>query len=600
MIITQGKKAIAPNSWLYLKIDGLEYIDAEGIYDYNFSFVFYGDDIDSNNELSQSNSALNILPDYLININNSYGFNQLDSGESIISKNLLNIKYNANRNANDTIFAYNENGYLISFKKIRIDIPSKETLIDANIDLLNVNENATILFTVSDEGGNLVDGGNISIYIDGELLTILDIENGKGLLNISFENPGNYSILANYSCDGSFYLNSTFSSTISVYDESNLIVKHTGDDALDIQRAIDNANPGDTIQLGNYNYINVSNLNITKDISIISDGASVSCLDNSVAIFNIIPLSENGPSKVTVRGINFILSNGDIVVLLNAENSSNPLAIDVSELNFINNSVSLINDSIVAESINIVQLESERAILSPSNEININGNNIIAGINPFEFVVTSVTNGSSTNVPSGGNLDKKLATFIDYEDMVTVAVDTDTDGRIGDNFTITLKDSNGKALANKDVKFGFNGKIYNKTTDDEGKAILQINLKRADIYTFAVSFQGDDLYNGSFAVAKITVNKQKGNLAVPNKSYKVSVNTKSLTATFKSASGKLVANKKVSFTINGKTYTATTNAKGVASVNVSLNKKGTYNFTAKFAGDNTYAAITKTAKLTLN
>ena len=195
---------------------------------------------------------------------------------------------------------------------------------------------------------------------------------------------------------------------------------------------------------------------------------------------------------------------------------------------------------------------------------------------------------------------EKLATVIEYEDMNTTAIDSSIEPGTGKYFEITLRDSNGVALANKDVQFGFNGKIYNKTTDDQGIARLQINLQRADIYTFAVSFQGDDAYNGSFAVAKITVKKQTPTLTVPNKSYKASAKTKTLTATFKSASGKVVANKKVSFTVNGKTYTATTNDKGVASVNVSLSTKKTYSFTAKFAGDNTYAAITKTAKVTIN
>lgn len=193
----------------------------------------------------------------------------------------------------------------------------------------------------------------------------------------------------------------------------------------------------------------------------------------------------------------------------------------------------------------------------------------------------------------------RRTTEILFKDMVTTVVDTKSDGRIGEYFTITLKDSKGNALTNKPVQIGFNGKVYPRTTDKNGQAKLQINLEREGIYTFAVSYLGDDEYNGSFVVAKITVNKQKGSLSVPNKSYAASAKTKALTASFKSAKGNLVANKKVSFTVNGKTYVATTNDKGVATVNVSLNKKGTYNFTVKFAGDSQYAAITKTGKLTI-
>ena len=219
------------------------------------------------------------------------------------------------------------------------------------------------------------------------------------------------------------------------------------------------------------------------------------------------------------------------------------------------------------------------------------GDENIAGMH-----ATATVNVPITPVP----VVEKLATVIEYADMTTTAIDSSIEPGTGEYFNITLKDSEGKALANKDVKFGFNGKIYNKTTDENGVAQLQINLQRYDIYTFAVSFLGDDEYNATFIVAKITVKKQTASLTVPNKSYKASAKTKTLTATFKSASGKVVADKKVTFTVNGKTYTATTDSKGVASVNVSLSDKKTYSFTAKFAGDNTYAAVTKSAKVTIS
>ena len=210
--------------------------------------------------------------------------------------------------------------------------------------------------------------------------------------------------------------------------------------------------------------------------------------------------------------------------------------------------------------------------------------NSVNGVNEFEV----------GKAPSS-----RIETQIIYKNMTTTAVDVDTDGRIGKYFYITLKDKNGNLLKNKPVQIGFNGVVYDRVTDNKGQARLQINLKNAGTYTFAVAFLGDDDYNGSFIVAKIVVKKQKGSLTVPSKSYAASAKTKTLTATFKSASGKPVANKKVTFTVNGKTYTATTDAKGVAKVNVSLSKKGTYSFTAKFAGNNMYAAISKTAKLTI-
>lgn len=192
----------------------------------------------------------------------------------------------------------------------------------------------------------------------------------------------------------------------------------------------------------------------------------------------------------------------------------------------------------------------------------------------------------------------RINTRIDCKNMTTTAVASE-DGRIGEYFQVTLKDENGTALANKPIKIGFNGRVYDRTTDENGSAKLQINLAYKGTYTFAIGFLGDEEYLGAFEVAKITVKVQTPKLTAPNKSYKASAKTKSLTASFKTANGKAVSGKKISFTVNGKTYSAKTNSKGTATVNVSLNKKGTYSFTVKFAGDNTFATASAKAKLTL-
>ena len=197
----------------------------------------------------------------------------------------------------------------------------------------------------------------------------------------------------------------------------------------------------------------------------------------------------------------------------------------------------------------------------------------------------------------------KNATKIIYEDMETIAIDYYNDGRVGEFFKWRLVDANGNPIANTPMQIGFNGVVYDEkdgiVTDAEGYAQLQINLARKDLYTFAVCWLGDENHNGSFVVAKINVDTQTPNIAVPNKSYKATASTKTLTATFKSNRGTVIANKKITFTVNGKTYSAKTDDKGVASVNVSLTTKGSYTVTAKFAGDSTYSAVTKTATLKL-
>lgn len=173
------------------------------------------------------------------------------------------------------------------------------------------------------------------------------------------------------------------------------------------------------------------------------------------------------------------------------------------------------------------------------------------------------------------------------------------DGRIGEYFNFQLLDSDGKALAGKPISVGFNGHVYEYTTDENGSAKTQINLAKPGGYTFAVCYLGDDNYNSSFEVAKITVIKKKMTLTVPAKTYKASAKTKTLTATIKSNVGNLVSGKKITFTVNKKTYTAKTDANGVASVKISLSTKKTYSFTVKYAGGTYWDSVTATGKLVI-
>ena len=57
--------------------------------------------------------------------------------------------------------------------------------------------------------------------------------------------------------------------------------------------------------------------------------------------------------------------------------------------------------------------------------------------------------------------------------------------------------------------------------------------------------------------------------------------------------------KTVTIKVNGKTFKAKTNAKGVATIKVKVAKKGKFTATVKFAGDGAYKAITKKVKFTV-
>jgi len=190
---------------------------------------------------------------------------------------------------------------------------------------------------------------------------------------------------------------------------------------------------------------------------------------------------------------------------------------------------------------------------------------------------------------------EKKATQLIFDNMTTTVVLNNA--RNGKYFIVTLKDSDGKALPDKTIHIGFNGKVYKKTTNSAGQAQLQINIGYKSANTFAITFLGDDDYQGNVSCAIIVVNTANSKLTASSYSYKSSAKTKTLKATLKLSNGTAISGKQITFLVNGQYYIATTNSKGVATVKISLTTKKTYYYTATFNEDFYYSKSTATAKV---
>ena len=374
-----------------------------------------------------------------------------------------------------------------------------------------------------------------------------------------------------------------------------------------LQKIIDNAENGDTIDLSNCNCENISNIIINKNLTIIGNDATVIKSAGGNPIF-IVDKNNFDVDSFNISNITFLVDNGDIIFLVNAKNSTNPLEIEIPAINISGIEVDKLNENVVGESVNLLVINSERGLLATNNPINIENVSSFDGVKQFEFNVTSIAGESGISIPQGGNVDTngsdsgtdKLATAIVAKAMKTTTVNAKINGKnAGKTFSITLKDSNGNVLANKEVLISFNGKIYKRTTNAKGVASVKVALSKKGTYPVVVSFLGDEKYNGSFVVAKIKVNPQKVKLTVTKKTYKASKKTKYLYATLKATNKKAIKGKKLTFTVNGKKFTAKTNAKGIAKVKVKLSKRKTYKFTVKFAGDNTFKKISKKGKVVI-
>ena len=137
-----------------------------------------------------------------------------------------------------------------------------------------------------------------------------------------------------------------------------------------------------------------------------------------------------------------------------------------------------------------------------------------------------------------------------------------------ERFAVTLKDLNGKPIANANIKITINGQTYTKTTDNNGETSMGINLN-SGIYDVTTEYNGTKVY--STVTVKDTV--------IAKDVTKIFRNGTQYQGTFVDSQGNLIRNTDIEININGVFYTRKTNDNGVAQMNINL-PPGTYILTA--------------------
>ena len=141
-------------------------------------------------------------------------------------------------------------------------------------------------------------------------------------------------------------------------------------------------------------------------------------------------------------------------------------------------------------------------------------------------------------------------------------------------FDVTLKDSNGKVLANQKITLKVNKKSYTGFTNANGVASIKTESLKVGSYTVALTYGGNSGYSSSSLSKKVKVlSSAVGSDLTKNYGY-----ASAYKVTFWK-NNKVLANTGVTFKLNGKTYTKKTNANGVATININL-AAGKYTITA--------------------
>lgn len=446
---------------------------------------------------------------------------------------------------------------------------------------------------------NLIDvsGFNYQKFI--HYLNSIDFNNGSYDFNIASYISENLT-----NTDSAIYVENCQNPVLrtnELYENGALVnVIHSNNPSQDIQNIIKSSSNGDIIYLGNNVYSIKYSLIINKSISLVGgtlvdniDSSGGGLLDNinlenNDPLFIILPKS-NLQNTVNLLNMTVIFDNNDLFVLSLLKNSTNPIDIDYPIINIKNNTFLKMNNELDGESINLIKSIAERALLKFINNINLENNNLIENMNQIRYYLFNDSSSNEINFKNG------IKTIIVSNNLVCTALDKDIYGNSMKYFEAKLLDENNNPLASKSIYISYNNAIYNLISDSNGIIKLAVGINTYGIYNLLISFLGDSRYGASFSGAKLTVNKQKASLTVPNKSYLVTAN-KYLTATFKDINGKAIKNKKISFILNGKTYRVYTNSKGVATVKVKISAAKTYTVTVNYEGDSVYSSISKSSK----
>ncbi|MBQ9026231.1 MAG: Ig-like domain repeat protein [Methanobrevibacter sp.] len=527
----------------------------------------------SNISITRYVDVLKANPDISIEANDSF----VGSNQSII------IKLNDDASGvisiivdNDTFTKTLENGSA----SLEIDNLENKTytvivVYNGNEKYNNASENTTFnVFKVDDyeivaktnqisEGENLTVSvtlpkdvkSNVTVTIDGKNYTE-NVTDGAATFNIENLKAGQYGLTATYSGDDKYLVKSTeievIVSKVNDYEMSvNSSVSREGDNTTVIVTLPSDANGKITVSINNKTYeANVSNGSAILNITDLKEGNYE------------MEITYNGDSKYVKKSIN---DNVTVISPINVKltvedvekfySGSERLVVNLTDLNG-----NPLNNVGVVISIN--NMNYSRTIVDGTTSLALNLN---SGI----YDVTVSFNGTEDYDAVSTNATVVIKSTIDASNLVKIY-------RNASQFYANFSDSQGNPLVNTMVTFNINGVFYNRTTNENGTARLNINLnKGVYIITSINTVTKEQRANNVTVIGKIVENNDL------TKYYR---NASQYTVKVLDDEGNAVgAGREVIFNINGVFYHRLTDENGIAQLNINL-QPGDYIITAEFDG----------------
>lgn len=307
---------------------------------------------------------------------------------------------------------------------------------------------------------------------------------------------------------------------------------------------------------------------------------------------------QKSSDNITIEDNVFKAINNNVLIAAEKGNEAHGAPTQIGNINVTGNTVEKFDEK--AKNITLFHiLVRESNSLEITSPILVTGNTLADDVKGISIVFDGKEIFAAGNALLNTSLDVNHVYSADtlYNTVLTVKDVTTFVGEKA-NIVVSLVDNFGVGLANKEIKVFFGDNYITGNTDPLGNLEIPFIEDAATTKNVVAVFLGEgNLYNGSAESAKVVVNKKSAALTAKAATLKVK-KAKKIAVTLKSGKN-LVKGKKVTITVNGKTFKATTNAKGTASISVKVAKKGKFTATVKFAGDNAYKAASKKIKITV-
>ena len=454
---------------------------------------------------------------------------------------------------NNSIFIYYEGDDYYNYSTFNTTYEYMKLASLKGYDTLTYDgEKGTIYVTLTDEKGYGIAGKNITINVNNK--NYIKTTDNSGTASLTLTLPiGNYTVTSSFeekTATNTFTvlknINMTSVGDLEVYDKERFqyYVKLTDGRNNNIKDA------EITFKINGQTYTNKTNSNgIARIFLTLNQGNyTIKATYKTESVTNKINVRENDNYTLTANDLEMYYRDGSAFNVTLKDGNGNTLSGRIITFTLNNNTYQRTTNNNGVASL-LINLGSGKYTIKTT------------------YIDRSITN---------------KITVKDYPPVIT-GEDIEMYYKDGSNYTVTLKDTRGTPLANKEITFNIDGENYTRFTDKDGIASITINLP-AGTYTITATYKNISTTN------KIVVKDYPPVITGKDIEmyYKDGTN---YTVTLKNTKGTPITNVDVTFTINGETYTKPTNNKGIASITINL-PEGTYTIKATYKNVSTTNTIT--------